>query len=240
MQVEPSTVADVDLIGPDAPEFHAAVESLVGREPDDVLKPALPYSVVARNNHSRPLALLGVRFDMAGRKAKTYSVIHYADTLRYPEKANLAPGAMRFVCAEPRYTDMVLRHEREIDRRGPMNLKNLRTALRIRASLDCAAFDDGQFAGPDSLRAFDRFQTEREAEIALLEEVLAELLKPDCAIEKLLERAVEIPAESDRAALARRTLAKEFHHGLAAGGLDELAARVRNHRLRIRLWREVQ
>jgi hypothetical protein len=185
------------------------------------------------------VALLGIRFDMVGRRAKPYSVIHYADTLRYPEKANLAPGAMRFVCAEPRYTDMVLYREREIDQRGPMNLKNLRTVLRIKASLDCVAFDDGQFDGPDSLGAFDRFQSEREAEITLLEEVLEEVLKPDCAIETLLEQALEISAEQsrDRALLARRTLAKQFYQGLAAGGVDELAARVRNHRLRIPLWR---
>src|SRR5580658_8338914 len=113
MQVEPSSVAGVELIGPDAQGFRQAVELLLGRAPDDVLKPALPYSVIARNNHSRPLALLGVRFDMVGRKAKPYSVIHYADTLRYPEKANLAPGAARFVCAEPRYTEMVLRREHD-------------------------------------------------------------------------------------------------------------------------------
>jgi hypothetical protein len=97
MQVEPSTVAGVDLIGPNAPQFRGAVELLLGRAPDKVLKPALPWSVIAINNRSRPMALLGVRFDMVGHKAKPYSVIHYADTLRYPEKANLAPGAMRFV-----------------------------------------------------------------------------------------------------------------------------------------------
>jgi hypothetical protein len=246
MKVEPSSVAGVELIGPDAGEFKDAVGTLLGRELDDVLKPALPYSVIARNSHTRAVALLGVRFDMLGRKAKPYSVIHYADTLRYPEKANLAPGAMRFVCAEPRYTDMVLNRDREVDQRGPMNLKNLRTVLRIKASLDCAAFDDGQFAGPDSLGAFDRYLSEREAEIALLEEVLEEVLKPDCAIAALLERALEIPGETpaaqsrDRAALARRALAKQFHQGLAEGGLDELAVRVRNHRLKIRLWREDQ
>lgn len=240
MQVEPSSVADVELIGPGTREFKEAIELLLGEEPGDVLKPALPYSVIVRNSHARAVALLGVRFDMVGRKAKPYSVIHYADTLRYPEKANLAPGTTRFVCAEPLYTDLVLRRAHQIDRRGPMNLSNLRTVLRIRASLDCAAFDDGQFAGPDSLGAFERFDSEREAEIALLEQVLEEALKPDCAIETLLERAIEIPAAQPRdwAATARRTLAKRLYEGLTEGGMGELAERVRNHRLRTRLWRE--
>ena len=236
MQVEPSSVADLDLIGPGAAAFRDAIESLLGREPDDLLRPALPYSVIARNGHARAVALLGVRFDMVGQRAKPYSVIHYADTLRHPEKASLAPGAIRFVCAEPLYTDLVLRRGREIDPRGPMNLDTLRKAVQIRASLDCAAFDDGRFAGPDSLGAFDRFEVEREAEIAFLEEVL----RPDCEIETLLRQAMEVPAAHarDRALLARRVLAKRLQEVLAAGSLSETIARARNHRLRIRLWRD--
>jgi hypothetical protein len=235
MHVEPSSVAELDLIGPGAVEFKDAVESLLGRAPGDVLKPALPYSVIARNHHARAVALLGIRFDMVGPNAKPYSVIHYADTLRHPEKASLAPGAMRFVCAEPLYTDLVLRQGREIDPRGPMNLNNLRKALQIRASLDCAAFDDGRFAGPDSLCAFDRLEREREAEIALLDEIS----KPGCAIDRLLRQAMEVPAEQarDRALLARRVLAKRLHEGLPAGDFVEVVARARNHRLRIGLWR---
>jgi len=227
----------VQLTGPDTEGFKEAVELLLGREPDGVLKPALRYSVIAKNNDSRAVALLGIRFDMVGAQAKTYSVIHYADTLRHPEKAALTPGAMRFVCAEPLYTDLVLRRAHEIDRRGPMNLDNLRKTLQVRASLDCAAFDDGQFAGPDSLGAFDRFESEREAEIAFVEE----LLKPDCPIETLLKEAIEIPPAQarDPALIARRVLAKRFHEGLAEGGLIEVAARARNHRLRIVLWRKV-
>src|SRR5580698_4176440 len=196
MQVKRSSVADLDLIGPDAAEFKAAVESLLGRPPDDILTPALPYSVIARNNHSRAVALLGIRFDMDGPRAKSYSVVHYADTLRYPEKASLTPGAMRFVCAEPLYTDLVLRRGREIAPRGPMNLDTLRKALRVRASLDCVASDDGRFAGPDSLGAFDRLESERAAEIAFLDEVL----NPNCAVETLLKQTIEIPArQGDRA-----------------------------------------
>ena len=235
MQVQPSSVADLELIGPDAGEFKQAVESLLGREPDGVLAPALPYSAITRNHGSRAVALLGIRFDMAGPRARSYSVIHYADTLRRPEKASLTPGAMRFVCAEPLYTDLVLRRGRQVDPRGPMNLDNLRKALQIRASLDCAAFDDGQFAGPDSLGAFDRLETERAAEMVFLEEVL----KPDCALETLLQRTIGMPARAgDRALLARRALAKRLYEGFTAGGLGEAIERARNHRLRVSLWRD--
>jgi hypothetical protein len=234
MKIEGGGVEGIELIGPDAAEFNGAIESLLGRKPDEVLKPALRYSVIARNNDSRAVALLGVRFDMAGRNAKTYSVVHYADTLRYPEKADLTPGAIRFVCAEPLYTDLVLRRGREVERRGRMNLENLRAMLRMRASIDCAVFADGQFAGPDSLGAFDRLACEREAERALIDEVL----RSEHPVEDVLREAMEAGASRDHAVLARRTLARRLYAGFEAGGKDEAMERTRNHRLRLRLWRQ--
>ncbi len=235
MQVEPSSIAGVELLGPCCAEFKEALAGLLGGEPGAILTPALPYSVIVKNKRSRAIALLGVRFDMISPQGKTYSVVHYADTLRHPEKGNLPPGAMRFICAEPRYTDLVLRRESTIDPRGPMNLNNLRTVLQVRATLDCAAFDDGEFAGPDSLNAFDRFETERRAEAAFVEEVL----QPDCAIEELLRQVLDTPARQsqDPAQAARRVLAKRLQEGFTEGGAAEAAARARNHRRRIPLWR---
>jgi hypothetical protein len=217
MSVGPGSVRGVELIRPGAPEFGSALEAILGRAPDGVLIPALPYSVIARNNDTRPIALLGIRFDMVGPKLNSFSVVHYADKLRQPEKADLLPGGMRFVCAEPRYTDMVLRREHEVDQRGKMNLENLRTVLHIEASLDCVAFDDGQFGGPDSLGAFERFERERDAEIRFLNKIS----KSDCAIGELLTEAAST----------------SVLRMLARGGSDELAERARNHRVRIKIWR---
>jgi hypothetical protein len=227
LKIEPSAVPDVDLIGPGTADFRAALELLLGREPDETLRQALPFSVIVRNKTGRAIALLGVRFDMIGARARPYSVVHYSDTLRNPEKAGLKPGAMRFVCAEPLYTELVLRgkvNPLEADKRGRMNLENLARAREIRASLDCAAFDDGQFAGPDSLGAFDRLRLEREAEIEFVNEVLNA-----ADLSTLLRSAMEIPA--------RRVLAKLLQEGLQTGGRTETIALARSHRPRITLSR---
>jgi len=223
------------LIGPDTPAFKECLRTLLGREPDELLKPALPFSVIATNGDSRALVLLGVRFDMVSKAGKPFSVVHYADTLRHPEKAALPPGAARFVCAEALYTDLVLRRANEIDRRGPMNLETLRSVRKIRASLDCAAFDDGEFAGPDTLGAFERFEQERMAEMALIEQVL----QPGCAVEALLDQTMEIPAtaKKDRGNIARRVLARRLSEALAEGGPEALAASARQHRPRMVLRR---
>jgi hypothetical protein len=178
--------------------------------------------------------LLGIRFDLIGLRG-TSSVVHYADTLRHPEKTDFRSGTLRFVCAEPSYTDMVLRGAADVDRRGRMNLENLFTVLQARASLDCVGFDDGQFAGKDSLRAFERFACEREAEIAFLDQIA----RPGCAIATVLAQAMEIPADKtrDRAAIARRALARRLHDGFVKGGVSEVCEQARSHQVRIRLWR---
>lgn len=223
----PSSVAGVDLIGHSDVGFVSQVEALYGRAVDDVLRPALPYSVIARNGTGRTIALLGNRFDMIDAKGKQMSVIHYADSLRNPEKADLTPGALRFVCAERIYTDLVLQRGTEVDARSRMNLENLRKVLRIRASLDCVAFDDGQFAGVDTNGAFERLLREREIEGEFVREVLASEI--ETLLIPLLEKSLEMPG--------RKSLARRLYAGLQAGGPTEVLARARNHRCRIGLWK---
>jgi hypothetical protein len=218
-----SSVAGVEIFGSADPVFRPAVAELWGRAPDDILTPALPFSVVARNGADRTVALLSVRFDMRSSAGKTYSVVHYADSLRYPENADLVPGGMRFMCAEPLYTRLVLHREAKIDPRGPMNLANLRKALSIRASIDCLAFDDGHFQGNDSLGAFDRLMRERAAE----QELLAALVNG--APESLLLSSMETPG--------LRALARKLHQGFVAGGVDEIKKLAEGHRCRIALHR---
>ncbi len=233
MKVAESTVGGVKVFGPEAPEFEPHLVNILGRAPRELLRPALPFSVIVENAADRAIALLGMRFDMTGPKGKQYSVVHYADTLRNPEKADLRPGTTRFICAEPAYTSLVLRGEVVAETRGRMNLGNLRRMLQIRATLDCVAFDDGEFHGPDSQRAFERITVEREAELALLAEVIRLETGPIATLEALLFEAVQDPEER-----GRRTVARKLIEGLASGGRDELAARVAAYRCRIPLKRE--
>jgi hypothetical protein len=192
----------------------------------------LPYSVIVENHADRPLALLGVRFDMTGQKGKQVSVVHYADSLRNPEKADFKPGTKRFICAEPAYTTLVIRGEAVPNTRGRMNLDNLKRMLHIKASLDCAAFDDGRFLGPESQDAFSRFARERESELALLEQVRQMAGEPIASIEAVLFEAVQ-----DSADRGRRTASRKLIEGLEAGGRDELMARTNSYRCRIALTR---
>jgi hypothetical protein len=233
MKVVPSTVEGVALHSPNSAGFETALASILGRAPRELLRPAIPFSIIVENQSSRKIALLGVRFDMLGPKAKPYSVVHYSDTLRNPEKGDFGPGAQRFICAEPEYTSLVIRGDVAPQTRGRMNLDNLRRMLRIRASLDCVAFEDGQFAGPDTQQAFERFAHERVIETELLNTILAMNEAPLAAIEECLCKAVQDPEER-----GRRTVARKLLEGLEAGGPEEMRNRAETWRCRIPLWRE--
>jgi hypothetical protein len=229
MKVSPSSVAGVTLLGPGSAEFERELAPLLGRAPRELLASALPYSVIVANDSTRSIALLGVRFNMTGPYAKKYSVIHYADSLRNPDKADFLAGTKRFVCAEPSFTALLLRRDGDLSSRGRSNLDNLRRMLDIGASLDCVAWDDGRFEGPDTQGAFDRLEQQREMEQTFLDEVPAMSL---AAAEKLLLEAAEDPRERARRAIARKLL-----EGLQSGGRDEMLNVARNHRLKIALSR---
>jgi hypothetical protein len=110
-----------------------------------------------------------------------------------------------------------------------MNLDNLRKVLSIRASVDCVAFDNGQFAGPDSNRAFERLERERDAECELVGEVLGKESLGEPEMEAFLKHAMEVPA--------RRDIARRLSSALQVHGKAELLTRTRAHRCRIPLWR---
>lgn len=231
MKVTPSEAPGVEIYAPDSPEFEAALPGILGTGPEELLRPALPYSVILGNSGKRTIAFFGVRFDMLGPMAKQYSVVHYADTLRNPAKADFQPGSKRFVCAEPEYTSLVIRGNTAPESRGRANLSNLRRMLGIRGSIDCVAFEDGQFAGPDSRDAFGRLAQERDVESELVARVLSLGERP-WELERFLCEAVE-----DADQRARRSAARRLLEGWRQGGATEALERARNWHYRIPLWR---
>lgn len=205
MKIIESSIAGVDILAPHAVELGCRIS------PE-----ALPFTIVVRNRADRTIALVGVRFDMTGPRAEKYSVVHYADMLRDPAKAELRPGAFRAICAEPSYTASLP------DARGKLNLARLQRMLSLAASLDCIAFDDGRFAGPDTQGAFERMNRSREDEAALIHEALA---APDP--ESLLHRVASREDDRVRVPLARKLLQSG----------DQVRAAAAAHRCRIPLWR---
>jgi hypothetical protein len=211
---------------PGSERFNEALKIILGGPPGEWLRPALPYSAIAENRSKEAIALIGVRFDLTSHKGKKMSVIHLADTLRNPEKTEFAPEACRLFCAEAEYAAVAARRGAEVSRRSQMNLQNLRTMLRVRASVDCIAYADGRFEGPDTGGAFERFTRQRTAEQSLITAVL------DGQIRR--EELMKALSGDDS---ARRTLAGKLLDALNAGGAEGLLECARLHRLRTALVR---
>jgi hypothetical protein len=233
MKVEPSKVPDVELIGPDAPEFRKELNTLVGSESQGILLEALPYSVIVRNGALRRIALLGVRFDMLTSTSKPCASVHYSDALRNPECATFRPTTARLVCAEHGITNAVL--QREVGglpdsphyRRLLMNLSNLGKMLSITASLDCIAYEDGEFDGPDQGCAYNRIEEEREQEQAFV----AQLDRtPKTRLRSYLNDAQE--------KTALKSIARILLTVLDEYGREEMLARAQAHHFKIKLWRK--
>lgn len=231
MKTSPSPVEGVILHAHGSPEFEEALPAIIGRAPRELLAPAFPFSVIVENRTSDTIAYLGIRFDMVSPKSQQLSVVHYADALRNPAKAEHRPGVKRFICAEPEYTSLVLRGDVAAHTRGRMNLDNLRRMLQVKASVDCVAFADGRFVGPDSQKAFERLAAERRSEEALIAE-LGSIASAD-ALSGMLYKAVQHP--DDR---ARRSAARKLLEAWEAGGRDAVLQRAESFHHRIPLWRE--
>lgn len=230
MKVTASTVSGIGLIGPSDPGFAEALRRTGSAVSEDQLAQALPFSVIVVNQSERAVALFGIRFDMLDAKARPCSVVHYADTLRNPEKAGLPPGAHRFVCAEASFTSLALEGKAAGAGRSRLNVANLKKMIQIRASLDCVAFADGAFAGADTLGAFDRLTDERRREVEFHNGALALFGQPARAVEYVMKSA----GEGDRIVKAQ---ARRLLEAFAAGGFDAMQSKALAHRPRIELHR---
>jgi hypothetical protein len=231
MKVSPTAIAGIRLIAPADRDFETELGPLLGNASRDLLTPALPYSVIVANDSPESIALLGVRFDMTNPRGKPNSVVHYADTLRNPGQSDFLPGTRRFVCAEPSFTALLLRRDADLSSRGRNNLGNLKKMSGVSASIDCLAFADGRFEGPDTLGAFARLARQRESEAAFTREIAA-------AVESEALRLL-IQSADDAADRSRRLLARKLLDALRTGH-EEMLARAREHRLKLAVWRPTQ
>ncbi len=170
LTVQPSTIPGIGIVGPQSPDFAAAVPEILGSDVSDlppVIGPWLPYAVVVRNNSSQPLAGMCIVFTAAPGvfldRGPGPCALWFASAILPPgtRSFQLQPG--KAVLAFPHW---ILQQPSDLkpyrslsDEKGLQSLPNYQRAKGLTVSVDNVVFASGQFVGPDTTTQYPRFQS---------------------------------------------------------------------------------
>lgn len=159
--VQPSAIAGIEIVSPQAPDFAAAVAQITGADPPRNLLAWLPYGVIVRNNSSQPLAGLCVLWSAAYDARALRQLGNICSQWFNGPAHQIKPG--HAVLAIPA---AILQQARDVrpfsDGNRLVNLPNYQRAQRLEVSVDSVVFASGQFAGSDTVGEYERFQAELE------------------------------------------------------------------------------
>jgi hypothetical protein len=169
------SLSGIALVGPSDPAFLLAVQALIGAANFPSYEPALPYSVLVRNDTSRPIIDVCVIFDVTQVNGKKDGSLA-SGWGNIPPSAGavplLAPGAQLLASAVRGYAYTT-------PRRNPppadlaARLAELSSAASIMVSLDSVLFADGTLAGPDTRNNFVQYSQRLAADRDLAAAVLS-------------------------------------------------------------------
>lgn len=135
-------IPGVRVYGPETPEYAKHLSDL-GIDPTLSSAAAwVPYSMVVRNESSRPIAKFSTRYDYVGRTGRMTASGWFQEP-----REGFAPGETRLITVRS------------------MNAVPSEAILRspiLRISLDSVLFADGDFHGPDQYNYWKRLNSEQE------------------------------------------------------------------------------
>jgi hypothetical protein len=223
----PSSVPGIEIIGPDNPGFNAVASEIIGNNQIEILRSALAISVVIKNTGTRPIVFYGIRFEYVTNAGNSVATTLYKN-LRFPISIPFSPGQMRWEPAQPGGSTAQRSGQAAslvASKSWNQGVAFYTSRQAITASLDCAIFSDGQFAGPDISQAFNRLQAEAAANLQLLQELRQAKDVSDLDLRQMLDRIAASSQQthsvspSDAAMRIRTQHAKVYRRVLEARNL---------------------
>jgi hypothetical protein len=223
LTVTPSAIPDVEVIGPQSPDFQALVTQIVGDERPLGLAVALPYGVVIRNHAPYSITAVDTVWTAADRV-----LLDAADSLLRNPALYIRPGQAALVVPpgifeSPRqlriFADGTTRYHR---------LENFLNSTSATVTVDSVVFDSGQFVGADRYYAFEQWQAQIQAPRDLAAIVLEKQSRQSIGeIVSWLEGLARTrPLPSDQRALSTISAAMELVAAYRQKGEAELFARA--------------
>ena len=159
--IEPNTIPGIELIGPQSPDYSAAVAAVVGSDqPRDFLA-WIPYGVVIRNTTAQAIVAFTLKWSCQSspteplRNCSTYMQNSFTNPHNQLQPAHslvALPNARSVFGAD----DL-----RAFTSGGGMgNLPGYQQAQAIDVALDAIVFASGQFVGPNATNAYDEYELE--------------------------------------------------------------------------------
>lgn len=163
--VQPSTITGIEILGPQSPDFTAAVARIVGSAQPPTLAEWLPYGIVIKNNSSQAVAGVCVVWTMALDAGPLGSAGGgCSSTQWYGSPSNqLQPGQAALaippqILHTPRDLKPFLRGTASLG-----NLPNYQGAQRVGVSVDSVIFASGQYVGSDTISEYESLQANLSA-----------------------------------------------------------------------------
>ena len=158
LTVIPSAIPDVEVVGPQSPDFDALVTQIVGADRPVGLAAALPYAVVIRNRTAQAITAI----DMVWTKADQI-LLNAADAMFNKPILYVKPG--QAVLASP---PGILQNQRQLQifasgTTEGHRLEDFQNPGNVAVVVDAVVFESGQFMGPNRYGAFERWQAQIQA-----------------------------------------------------------------------------
>ena len=247
--VQPSQVSGIDLIGPRDPRFGGIASRFFSGRLFPFLNELLPLSVFLVNTGPSPIIYYGIRFEYLNQAKEPVVVVAYKD-LRAPIFKHFSSADIKLVSIQGHLSDAVEVLSPEQLQGIPLlgiwvaSLRQYSMVPGITASLDCAVFADGRFAGPDRTGQFPRLLDEAAAYRQTVQEFKKLRGGPESTIASALREIiaartseVESPFSWNAALRARQYLARNAQRRLERGGLRAFFEYVDNVFVPENVWR---
>ncbi len=172
-------ISGIELLPGTSPEFEMTLRSFADADSVSSIRPIIPYSIVVKNNTTRPLIGITVRFYLAGASGRT--VWHQMTVGTRSNRASnlIAPGEAVLVTPETGL-NAVLRpglslHTSDVPILKARLAKHAHLYSqqeRLTISVDSVIFENGDVVGPDNARMLQMLNAWAAAEDAVTQQVL--------------------------------------------------------------------
>ncbi len=210
--ITPCGVPNVSVTGAPSADYFEQVDRILGATRSPVLNAWLPYGVSLTNRATQNIVAIAVRWTVTNSQG--HEAVFSATSLTVDQpRRQMPPG--KSVIAVP----VALLNAAPRTLSGPGHLGEFQTAQKVEVSLDGVVFASGQFAGPNSGKAYEEFVAETTVPAHVASTVLAmkEVGEPIATVVAWLESNSK-PGARGRNALITARIAKALLADYKRGG----------------------